>query len=175
VALVELIQRSEQDDGPAGDAATHALASAPFSHRQLEFVVNALLNLAADTSLSAERRGQAAEGVGNHLEHSKRRKLVRRASLQLINHLDDPVPDVRFWSAFSLGKLRARRARKQLQVLSADGTVVPRWWAVGNEAADALATINRVQRPDDDDHDEPVVETAHQPDRHVDVSENRDR
>ena len=63
--------------------------------------IETLLAIVSDVSLSA-RRGQATEGIGNQLQFSERAALVRRATLQLIAHLRDPVSDVRFWSAFSL-------------------------------------------------------------------------
>jgi hypothetical protein len=115
------------------------------SHRRLEAVVETLLAIVADVSLSA-RRGQATEGIGNQLQYSKRAALVRRATLQLIAHLRDPVSDVRFWSAFSLGRVWARRARKELQSLCCDSTVVEGWWSVGKEAGDAVAQIKRHQQ-----------------------------
>ena len=103
--------------------------------------VSRLLALASDHSLSCERRGYLAEAVGAQLQCSKRRKLTRQAAYGLIDLLGDPCPQVRFWSAFSLGTIRARVARRALRSASHDSTAVEGWWTVGDEAADALAHI----------------------------------
>ncbi len=67
---------------------------------------------------------------------------MRHASYQLIGLLTDPCEHVRFWSAFSLGTIRARPARRALEIASRDSTAVEGWWSVGAEAEDALAIIN---------------------------------
>lgn len=72
----------------------------------------------------------------------------RHAVLRLMKHLTDPAPEVRVWIAFSLGTLRARRARVALASLVGDDTVLPGWWSVGEEAADALDAIAVRESPD---------------------------
>jgi hypothetical protein len=66
----------------------------------------------------------------------------------LTKHLADPAPEVRFWVAFTLDKLRAKQARVALVRLVADDTMVPRWWSVGDEATDALDRIAGREPPD---------------------------
>ncbi len=68
----------------------------------------------------------------------------------MVDDLHDAEPEVRFWSAFSLGQLRARQARTALAVLVDDDTLLPGWWSVGDEAADALMLIAGREPPDRD-------------------------
>lgn len=65
-----------------------------------------------------------------------------------MKHLTDAAPEVRFWAAFSLGTMRARQARAALAGLVDDDKVLPGWWSVGEEAADALDAIAGRESPD---------------------------
>ena len=59
-----------------------------------------------------------------------------------IEALQAPEPEVRFWSAFALGQLRDRGALPALERLATtDRAVVPGWWAVTEEARDAITAI----------------------------------
>ena len=118
------------------------LASTAVASRRLEWLISELLATASDHQLPCERRGRLTEAVGFHLDHSIRRTLTRRAAFGLIGLLVDGCPQVRFWSAFSLGTIRARVAQRALLAASHDQTLVEGWWAVGDEAADALALID---------------------------------
>lgn len=91
----------------------------------------------------AEVRAQAAEGIGyNYADADKRTKAYKMAASVLIESLEDPVPEIRFWSAFALGSMGCRQALPALRKLKrSDRAVVPGWWYVREEAADAIATI----------------------------------
>jgi hypothetical protein len=52
-----------------------------------------------------EIRGQAAEGLANALDHSRRHfAWFRRAEAALLRALDDPAVQVRWWSSFALAR-----------------------------------------------------------------------
>ena len=127
--------------GKAEEAAVYALGSCSVSQRRLAEVVGRLADIAVDPSVAGAVRGLAAEGIGNHFRSSKQARLRRLATLRLVECLADPDPHVRFWSAWSLGQLRARSARGVLRRLVNDQTVVDGWWSVGVEAAAALDAI----------------------------------
>jgi hypothetical protein len=59
----------------------------------------------------------------------------------MIDMLKDPNAEVRFWSAFGLGKLRTTAPVPLLCGLTADTTLVHGWWTVGKEASDAIDFI----------------------------------
>jgi hypothetical protein len=140
--LVQLVALARTTVTSDGNSAAYELTYATVPSRRLDWLITELTALVADRSLPCERRGQLAEAIGSQLQYSKRRKLTRRAVYELIDLLGDPCPQVRFWSAFSLGTLRAREARRALAIVSHDPTMVEGWWSVGAEAADALAIID---------------------------------
>lgn len=63
------------------------------------------------------------------------------AEKSLTDMLNDSSATVRDWSAFALGKIRTTAAVPPLRAFTADTTLVPGWWTVGEEAADAIDTI----------------------------------
>jgi hypothetical protein len=104
--------------------------------------LESLLNVLADANRPAAVRGGVAEAVAEQLEFSDDTDLLRRAAeAVLIGLLDDDSAVVRFWAAFAVGKLKARAALPALRALTVDDTLVPRWWTVGEEAADAIEWI----------------------------------
>jgi HEAT repeat protein len=88
-------------------------------------------------------RSQAAEGLGEILEYSDQRSpMFRQAVKALIHSLNDVAPEVRFWSAFALGKAKAKIAVPELRrVARLDTAVCPEWWAVKDEAKAAIQVI----------------------------------
>lgn len=98
-----------------------------------------LIAAVADTDEAPRVRGQAAEALGV-IALSARRGGV--ATTPLIEALRDPEPEVRFWAAYALGQIRDRAALPALELVAAsDDAVVPGWWSVRKEAADAIAYI----------------------------------
>jgi hypothetical protein len=134
-------------DDVSVEVAVWTLSFSTIPKRRLHEVILRLLDLADDASRAARIRGQAAEGVGNLMEFTKQATLERTATLRLVRLLADASPEVRFWSAFSLGKLQAKSARAALRRMTSDETVVPGWWSVGGEAADALDRIDGREPP----------------------------
>ena len=114
-----------------------------------------LLDLLNDPQRPAIVRTRAAEGIGNCLpdrvvrrQHSR---LYRRCVTALVAALDDPYPDVRFFAAFSLGKLRAQAALPRLrQLVEHDMTQASGMWSVKEEAVDAIHSIEHGYSPDPD-------------------------
>lgn len=90
-----------------------------------------------------EIRAQAAEGLANALECcSPRFAWFRRAETALIRALEDPAVQVRWWASFALGSAKSKKAVPRLRELAAqDHAVLPGWWAVAEEAEDALSRI----------------------------------
>ena len=124
------------------EVAVWTLSFSTIPKRRLHEAILRMLDIADDAARAARIRGQAAEGVGNLMEFTKQATLKRTATMRLVRLLTDASPEVRFWSAFSLGKLRAKSNRAALRRLTSDETVVPGWWAVGGEAVDALDKID---------------------------------
>ncbi|MDP9120061.1 MAG: HEAT repeat domain-containing protein [Acidobacteriota bacterium] len=89
---------------------------------------------------SESLRGQAAESLG---------LLVATDSFPvLLEGLHDGSPEVRFWSAYALGRLGNREAIPALAKLAAsDHAQVAGWWEVSREAADAIESIKSSQGP----------------------------
>lgn len=103
-----------------------------------------LLEIYESPDETAVVRAQAAEGIGNHLGCAdQRRRLFQRATRLLITGLSDSSAGVRFWSAFALGAMRTRKALPALRELLSDTTPCIGWWPVCDEAADAIASIER--------------------------------
>ena len=138
----ELLARAcDRTNHLSAETAVYALGFATVTKRRLHHVTVRLLDIVDDSTRPDRIRGQAAEGVGDLLELTKQSTLRRTATLRLTKHLADASPEVRFWAAFSLGKLRARSARTALAGLVGDEATLPGWWSVGKEAADALDMI----------------------------------
>ena len=152
-AAVELIGLVREGSGGRAQMAAWALGFGKVPAHLDERALEALLEMLADTSRPGAVRGHAAEAVGNRLDsaglHDPARGL---AELRLTDMLSDPSPEVRFWSAFGLGKLRADGAVAALRPLTVDDTLVIGWWTVGEEAADAIDVIEgrepRVRTPE---------------------------
>jgi HEAT repeat protein len=105
-------------------------------------VIEALCDVLCDTTRPAGVRSHAAEAlaaqIGASAPHSSGRDAATTA---LMGTLGDPDSGVRFWSAFALGELRAVEALPALHGLVTDENLVDGWWTVGEEATDAIASI----------------------------------
>jgi hypothetical protein len=102
-----------------------------------------LLTVLTETDELPTTRAAAAEGLGNLLQHADPESMrFRLARSVLIACLRDPSPEVRFWSAFALGCMKAEEALPHLRRLAAsDRSTCPGWWAVADEARDAIQLI----------------------------------
>jgi HEAT repeat protein len=125
-ALIRLLRADPEER--VREAAAYALAFIG-DRRAFEPLLGALEN----KSEAPLVRGQAAEGLAYQRDP--------RAVAALLASLDDPAPEVRFWAAFALGEVAGEEATAPLERLASDATVVPRWWAVNKEAADAIRNI----------------------------------
>ena len=61
--------------------------------------------------------------------------------MALVAALDDPEPEVRFWSIFALASPKNVDLLPPLERLARDPARVPRWWTVGQEARWAMNWI----------------------------------
>lgn len=116
-------------------------AAYALSHWYEPRAAKALLDALSDPRESARLRGQCAEGLGLVLEcaPARARAVRARAVAALLRAVQDADAELRFWSVYALGNLRAREARATLERLAAeDRAVCPNMWRVGEEAADAL-------------------------------------
>lgn len=138
----DLLATARRGQLPGAQAAVHALGFGRVPSKRLAEVVSALIHLLDDVDLPVDVRAQAAEALGDQLQMTKRSALQRVAVTHLIRQLDDRAPELRFWSAFSLGKLGAKRARKPLRQLLADESIAEGFWTVSKEASDALDRID---------------------------------
>ena len=89
-------------------------------------------------------RGQAAEALGSLYDrtHADGRD-QRSVESALLDALADASPTVRFWCCYALGCLRSPRAKEPLRSLREnDHRLVPGWWYVHEEAANALEWID---------------------------------
>jgi PBS lyase HEAT-like repeat len=121
------------------------LSRARVQRRDRERLVLVSLSIAEDRVIHPMARGGAAEAVSVWLCPT-RRSLRRVCITRLIHLLGDDSADVRFWSAFSLGQIRATQARPALRRLLADRRVIDGFWAICDEAEAALANLQRSER-----------------------------
>jgi HEAT repeat protein len=91
-----------------------------------------------DPAETVRVRSDAAEALGHLLAYSKQ---ARRFTPLLLRGLDDPAPEIRFWSCFALAKLDDESALPALRGLVDDTAVAPGWGEVGDEAKWAIAQI----------------------------------
>jgi HEAT repeat protein len=108
-----------------------------------------LLAAARDSGETARVRSQAIEGIGNSLQGREASKLRRLAMPLLLAGLRDPEPEVRFWSLYAVGVMRAREARPLVEALAAsdDAPCPGMEWTVREEASDVLAFWDTHQWP----------------------------
>lgn len=137
----------------------HVLGFGKVTSKRLTDVVSALIDLLDDVDLPVDVRAQAAEAPGDQLQMTELSALQRVAVIHLVRQLGYRAPELRFWSAFSLGKLGEKRARKPLRQLPTDESIATGFLTVGHEASDALDRIEGRWT----DHD--CRQEATQPDR----------
>lgn len=129
------------------EAAAWALAFlGPDGERRRTEMVNAFRDALADPGEDPTVRGQAAEGLAETMQFTPRSGRARmpflRAVFALIGCLEDPSAEVRFWSAFALGRIRAKAALPALRRFAeTEEATLAGWWSVREEAADALASV----------------------------------
>ena len=136
----------------ASDAATDTRETAAYvlTFSRGQFAVPALLCVFANEQEAVKVRAHAAEGLGNLLHLTNRRQRIwRQAAESLMSGLSDPLPEVRFWSAYALGMMGCESALPKLEELAAtDKTFCSGWWTVGEEASDAAVAIRTGYWPD---------------------------
>lgn len=130
--LIDAMLAAEHAEARA--AAAYALGCIPNTGQR---EVGPLLQVVQNKDEAPRVRAQAAESLQCSREP--------RAVGPLIEALRDSSAEVRFWAAFALGELGglgtpgASEAIPELERLVAtDREVVPGWWSVSKEAADAL-------------------------------------
>jgi HEAT repeat protein len=116
---------------------TRAMAAWTLGYRRDEKAAPSLAAAFRDDA-SVDVRSHAAEALGHLLGYSEEAPQFTRI---LLAGLDDPSPEVRFWSCFALGTFRDESAVPELQRLIEDQADVDAWWTVGKEAQWAIAHI----------------------------------
>ena len=145
----ELIEAARSAEPDGAQMAAWALGFGEIPENLLLGAVRALLDVLVDSTCPGPVRGQAAEAVAEQLEFSDHLDPARLdAETSLTDMLNDPSAQVRFWCAFGLGKLQTTAALPTLRALTVDTTSVPGWWTVGEEASDAINTIEGRQPPE---------------------------
>ncbi len=140
--VVELLELARGTSDDQARMAAWALGFGDIPEGLRSDTVLSLLEVVGDATCSGAVRGQTAEAVAELLEFADHLDPLRGIAAGLfIDMLNDLSPDVRFWCAFALGKMRATPAIPFLRELTIDVTSVPGWWTVGEEAADAMDSI----------------------------------
>ncbi|MGE6761633.1 HEAT repeat domain-containing protein [Corallococcus interemptor] len=86
-------------------------------------------------------RSQAAEALGSHYSNYRHtwQRRYRRVIDLLVRGLDDPEPEIRFWSIYALAGHKDPRIRPKLQAIAQNDTAtVPGMWSLRQEALWAL-------------------------------------
>jgi hypothetical protein len=149
VAVADLMGLAQDRDAGRAQMAAWALGFGEIPAHLETRALEALMAMLGDTSRSGVIRGHAAEAIGERLQFSGPDDPGREAAeLRFVQLLSDASPDVRFWSAFGLGKLRTRHAVPALRKLTNDDTAVVGWWTVGEESADAIDIIEGREPPE---------------------------
>jgi HEAT repeat protein len=89
-------------------------------------------------------RGQAAEVLGSHFQRYCRPSHRRHARLvsALVRGLDDPSPEVRFWSIYALARPEHTWLLPKLELMAATDTAsCPGMWTLRQEALWAIRWI----------------------------------
>ncbi|OJH38789.1 hypothetical protein BON30_21420 [Cystobacter ferrugineus] len=87
-------------------------------------------------------RGQAAEALGCHYARYRHRwqRRYRRLVETLEHGLEDPAPEVRFWSIYALTCMEEARVLPRLRLIAATDTAsCPGMWTLRQEALWAIA------------------------------------
>lgn len=106
----------------------------------------------ANKSEHPDVRAQCAEGIANLLSGADRRTRVwKQTVITLLPGLKDDSAEIRFWTIFAVGALRAKAALPTLRKLTrTDAAVMSSMgWEVGEEATDAIAWIEGRQLDED--------------------------
>jgi HEAT repeat protein len=118
---------------------TRALAASALGFRGDTRAAKALGEAYVDTSETIEVRSSAAEGLGQLFEFDAR---ARRYTPIVLEGLNAPAPELRFWSCYALAMFGDKSALPELEKLVGDESDVTGWWPVGEEAQWAIAQIH---------------------------------
>lgn len=111
-------------------------------------VISVLTATAANKAETPSVRAQALEGLGNKLSQEIALNLYQEAVTVIIEALDDPEAEIRFWACFAVSALDIKEALPKLETLARnDRAIVPGWRSVGEEAEDAIALMNGEEPP----------------------------
>jgi HEAT repeat protein len=129
--LVSVIQSSGPHE--LRQAAVYGLVWGNLKAPQLHL----LLRVFENTREHPDVRGQAAEALGPRLHGKTRRQRERRSHLRavraLIRGLDDPAPEVRFWSIYALAHPENAWLLPKLEVMANDPAACA-WGTIRQEA-----------------------------------------
>jgi HEAT repeat protein len=132
-----VLENGSNDEGRAAAAYVLGFSGATES-------ADALARRLVDADESAVVRAYAAEALGHMLAHQPVLAEIRTA---IVSTLNDPEPEVRFWSAFAAGALDLQESRQRLERLLRDESFVEGWWTVGQEAEWALRCLDGEEHP----------------------------
>lgn len=105
---------------------------------------DALLAVLRDPDERTETRGEAAEALaGVCWRPNKYCRRDREVEQEMLRGLDDPEPEIRFWSIFALGEMCCRAALPRLRELAHDPhpRSISGLWTVAEEAVDTIAKL----------------------------------
>lgn len=127
-----------------GDEQGRAAAAYVLGFNESSNASDVLARRLADPDESPLVRAYAAEGLGHLLQHEP---VLADVRLAIVSCLNDPEPEVRFWSAFAAGVLDLQESRPRLEQLLDDEAFVEGWWTVAREAEWALRCLDGEEHP----------------------------
>lgn len=105
-------------------------------------ILRTLRQIAADGKEYPEIRGHALEGLGYRQSTLDRRGVRYQRTAEVVRKcLGSKHADVRFWACFAAGQARDKKALRVLRRLRTDKSTARGFWAVGEEARDAINLI----------------------------------
>lgn len=105
-------------------------------------LTNALLGRVRDRNEHHLIRGVCLENLASSAAwHHPKSRLDRKVHRTILESLEDPLPNVRFWACYAAGTLRLQAARSRLDKLSHDEGLGDMGWSIAYEAEQALENI----------------------------------
>jgi hypothetical protein len=105
-------------------------------------VFDALMSRADDSAETFEVRGVSIESIGQLAQAMPvRARLRKRAERFLLEMLEHPDVELRYWTSWALALIGSRASLAALRLLLSDERVYRGWWSVGEEAQDAIDGI----------------------------------
>lgn len=143
--LCSQVEHGLASAGSPTPAWTHAFFALTSIGEDDEQALALFERIASDPAIAPGFRARALEQIGVRLDPSdgEHVPLTQRCVDTVLNCLDDPEPEVRFWALYAVGVLPLRAALAKVRTMVSDPGVVPDMWSVGLEAQDVVQALTR--------------------------------